>query len=185
MHTIKIESIMVPLKDYATVSENATMQDAVVALEKAQAEFDQRRYRHRAVLVYNDAHKIVGKVSQLDLLKALEPKYDEILDLEQLSHTGYSLDYIKSMTRLDLWNKPLDDICRKAAQRRVKEFMYTPEEGEYIDAGAELNEAVHRLIIGKHHSLLVTKGGEIVGVVRLTDVFKLVSERVKACELNG
>jgi CBS domain-containing protein len=184
MQTIHVKEVMVPLKDYATVSENATMYDAVLALEKAQADFDQSRYRHRAVLVYNDTQKIVGKVSQLDLIKALEPKYKEILDLEALARTGYSLDYIQSMTKLDLWNKPLDDICRRAAGRLVKDFMYTPEEGEYIDEGAELNEAVHRLIIGKHHSLLVTRNAEIVGVLRLTDIFKLVSEHVKACQLG-
>jgi CBS domain-containing protein len=181
MQSIKIKEVMVALHDYATVSENATMFDAVLALEKAQAEFDQSSYRHRAILVYNDQKKIVGKVSQLDLLKALEPEYDKILDIKALSRTGYSLDYIKSLYKPGLWSEPLNEICRKAASVQVKNFMYTPQEGEYIPEDAELNEAVHRLIVGKHHSLLVTRGEDIVGVLRLTDVFKLVCQRIKAC----
>jgi CBS domain-containing protein len=183
MKNIQVKEVMVPLKDYATVSENATLYDAVLALEAAQAEFDQSRYRHRAILVFNDENKIVGKISQLDLLKALEPKYSKILDTQALSRTGYSLDYIESLSKSGLWSKPLDDICRKAAVQEVKSFMYTPKEGEFIREDAELNEAVHRLIVGQHHSLLVTKGNDIVGVLRLTDVFKLVCENVKACKL--
>ncbi len=34
-----------------------------------------------------------------------------------------------------------------------------------------MNNAVHKLIIGKHHSLLVTQRGKIAGVLRLSDVF--------------
>jgi CBS domain-containing protein len=181
MQTIKVKEVMVPIQDYATVSESATIFDAVLALEKAQAEFDQSRYRHRAILVFNDKKKIVGKISQLDLLKALEPKYGKMLDAKALSRTGYSADYIESFSYKGFWTKPLDDICRKSSGMEVGSFMYTPKEGEYIREDAELNEAVHKLIIGKHHSLLVTRGEDIVGVLRLTDVFKLVCERIKAC----
>ena len=184
MQTMLVREMMVPLESYATVSESATMFDAVVALDKAQAEFDQSRYRHRAVLVYDDRKNIVGKVSQLDLLKALEPKFEKILNTGALSRTGYTLDYFQSISRHGLWRKPLDDLCRKAADLRVKDFMYAPEAGEFIQEDADLNEAVHRLVVGQHHSLLVTrgKGEEIVGVLRLTDVFKLVTERIKACK---
>ncbi len=182
MKSIQVKEMMVPLKDYATVYENATLYDAVLALEAAQAEFDQSRYRHRAILVFNSKNKIVGKISQLDLLKALEPKYDKILNTSALSRTGYSLDYIESLSKSGLWSKPLDDICRKAASQEVKNFMYTPSKDEFVREDAELNEAVHRLIVGQHHSLLVTRDGDIVGVLRLTDVFKMVCERVKACK---
>ncbi len=173
---------MVPLKDYATVSEDASMFDAVVALEKAHREFDQSRYRHRAILVFDDRNAIVGKVSQLDLLKALEPKFDKVLDTDALSRTGISLDYLESLSRKGLSGKPLDDLCRKAIDLSVKDFMYAPRAGEFIEEDADLDEAVRRLVSGKHHSLLVTRDKEIVGVLRLTDVFKLVSERILACK---
>jgi len=176
-----VREMMVPLKDYATVSENATMFDAVVALEKAQCEFDQSRYRHRAVLVFDDQKTIVGKISQLDLLKALEPKFDKVLDTGALSRTGFSLDYLESLSRQGLSGEPLDDLCRKAVDLSVKDFMYAPRKGEFIEEDANLNEAVRRLVGGQHHSLLVTREKEIVGVLRLTDVFKLVSERILAC----
>ena len=44
---------MVPLDEYATVSDSATLYDAVLALEEAQEKFDNRPYKHRAILVFN------------------------------------------------------------------------------------------------------------------------------------
>jgi CBS domain-containing protein len=183
MKSIKVSEVMVPIEEYATVSENATMYDAVLALEKAQAEYDKSHYHHRALLVYNAQNKIVGKVSQLDLLMALEPKYSKMMDVKALSRTGYSLDYVETLSRSSLWSKPLNDICRKAGTMQVKNFMYRPDDGEYIKEDVELNAAVHQLIIGKHQSLLVTRDQNIVGILRLTDVFKLVCDRIKACTM--
>ena len=40
MKTQTIKNLMVPLSEYATVPLDATLLDAVVALEKAQAAFD-------------------------------------------------------------------------------------------------------------------------------------------------
>jgi predicted transcriptional regulator len=52
-------------------------------------------------------------------------------------------------------------------------------EGEKIVADAKLGAALHNFIIGRHQSLLVTKESEIIGILRLVDVFKLLCEKVK------
>lgn len=182
MKTVQVKDTMVPLEDYATVSEDATLYDALLALEKAQEEFDKSRYRHRAVLVYDKQKKIVGKISQLDLLMALEPNY-RIVDFEKLSHFGYSLDYLQSIAKTSFWDKPLKNICKKAATLIVKDFMHTPRQGEYINEDANLDQAIHQLITQKALSLLVTRGEDIVGILRLADVFVFVSNNIKACNL--
>ena len=48
-----VKDLMVPLSEYATVTEGSTLFEAVMALEKAQEEFDSNhsKYHHRAVLV--------------------------------------------------------------------------------------------------------------------------------------
>jgi CBS domain-containing protein len=182
MKTVQVKDVMVALEDYATVSENATLYEAVLALEKAQEEFDQSRYRHRAILVYDDKQKIVGKISQLDLLMALEPNY-KIVDFEKLSHFGYSIDYLQSVAKTSFWDKPLKNICKKAATLIVKDFMHTPSQGEYIKEDANLDQAIHQLITQKALSLLVTRQEDIVGILRLADVFVFVSKNIKACEI--
>lgn len=47
----------------------------MIELEKSQKRFDDERYRHRAILVLDNSGNVVGKLSQLDVLKALEPRY--------------------------------------------------------------------------------------------------------------
>jgi CBS domain-containing protein len=184
MKTVQVKDMMVALKDYATVSEDATLHDAVLALEEAQKSYERKHspYLHRGVLVYDSNNKIVGKIGQLDILMALEPSY-RILDLQKLSRFGYSLDYLQSFAKSGLWDKPLRDICRKAATLTVKDFMCTPDQGEYIKADANLDEAIHQLLIGKHNSLLVTRDKDIVGILRLTDVFAFVCNNIKECQI--
>lgn len=184
MKSYTVKDLMVPLDEYATVSEEATLMEAVEALERAQQAFNQKRYKHRAVLVLDGKGRVVGKLSQHDLLKALEPNYEK-MEKEwkvKLSRFGVGDLYIKNAVReFDLWQKPLQDLCGRATGVRAKDAMYTPGEGEYVDAEATMDEAVHRLIGGRHHSLLVTRGGAIVGVLRLTDVFETVNREMKEC----
>jgi CBS domain-containing protein len=184
MKSLTVSDLMIPLSEYATVSEDATLCDAILALEKAQEEFDQTRYRHRAILVYNQQKKIVGKISQIDALKALEPKYQELLKDSSAQHFGFSNKYIQGMLdQFSLWASPMADICTNAADRKVADFMHTPTEGEYVRQDASLDVAIHQLIIGQHQSLLVTdKAGEIVGILRLTDVFAAVFHKLKECK---
>jgi CBS domain-containing protein len=181
MKTLTVKELMVPLSEYATVSEDATLIDAVVALEKAQKEFDQTRYRHRAILVLDKNNHIVGKLSQHDVIKALEPNYRKVEELKSMDRFGLSPELLKSMLeQYRLWDRPLESICQTAANQKVKEIMYSPSEREYIAEDASMDEAIHRLVIGQHQSLLVTRGPDISGILRLTDVFVLVSRTMKA-----
>jgi CBS domain-containing protein len=179
-----VKDIMVPIAEYATVSMDATLFDAVSALEEAQRCFSSDRYKHRAILVYDGSGKIVGKLSQMDVIRSLEAGYDKMGELKAVSHSGFSQDLIRSMMKkYDLWQSPLEDICKKAFRIKVKEIMYTPGQGEYVDQDATLNEAIHQLIMGRHQSLLVTSGRDIVGVLRLTDVFCQVTDMMKSCKV--
>ncbi len=184
MQSILVKDLMVPLEDYVTVSEDATLYEAVRALKEAQDKFDHTLYSHRAVLVYGSEGKIVGKLSQLDVLKSLEPKYEDVFNPERMDRFGVNQEYIRKMIRdLGLLKPPLDDICRIAAAVKVKNIMYKPTEGEYVSENATLGEAVLLLVVGHHQSLLVTRGKEIVGIIRLTDVFKKISDLIESCEI--
>lgn len=172
---------MVPLAQYATVSEDATLVEAVRTLEQAQRTFDQERYRHQAVLVLNKDGRLVGKLSQHDVLRALEPNYRSVGGLDSVSRFGLSPQYLESIARkFGLWSAPLEGLCRSAAGLRVKEIMHAPDEGEYKEEDAPVTRALHRLVMGCHHSLLVTnEQHEIVGVLGLTDVFSLVCQTLQ------
>lgn len=184
MEAIKVKDLMAPLDKYVCVSEDATLYEAVVALEEAQKKDSPKGHPHRAVLICEKDNNVIGKLSYLDVLRSLEPRYSEMSDLKRVAGFGLSAEFMKSMMdRHELWKAPLDDLCRKAAQVKLKSIVAAPLEGEFVDQDANLNRAVHQLIMGHHQSLLVTSGERIVGVLRLSDVFKEVTESVKACKI--
>jgi len=188
MRSYQVKDLMVPLSEYATVPQSATLLYAIDSLRKAQAAFGQDRYRHRAILVFNDNNHFVGKLSQHDLIAALEPNYKEMkssMNHGSMHRLGLSDGFAKStLEQYHLWEKALENLCEKAIHLKVKDIMYTPEMGEFVNASTTLDEAIHRLIVGRHHSLLVTSdhdAQEIVGVLRIVDVFELVCDAMHEC----
>ena len=184
MKSYTVKDLMVPLSEYATVSEDATLYEAVISLEEAQEKFEDKhtRYRHRAILILDKGGQVIGKVSQLDALKALEPKYQDMLDGEESHKLGISKQFMQSVLKdFNLFASPLDDICRKAGEQNVKLFMSTLTEGEYVAEDASLDIAIHQFVMGQHQSLLVTRDKKIVGILRLTDVFAAVFHKMKEC----
>ena len=181
MQNITVKDLMIPLDEYATVRDDASLYEAVKALEKAQKDFNRERYLylHRAILVYDKNKKIIGKISQMDVLKALEPRYRDIGDFDAISRAGLSVEFVKSiMDHYDLYQRSFAEMCRAASDLRVKDIMYTPGSDEYVEENESLGNAIHHLIMGHHQSLLVTRDKDIVGILRLTDVFNEIFQRM-------
>lgn len=180
MKTIKVKELMVPLKKYATVSKEATLREAILALEKAQMTLDPSRHKHRAVLVLDEDSKVVSKITMKDILVAIEPNYGKVEGMDVLQRCGYSPDLIRDMIEIKaLWVEPLQLICSRAAGLKLSSFIQAPAEDEYIDENATLGEATHRLVVCPYLSLLVTGGEEVVGILRLSDVFSKICEMIK------
>lgn len=187
MQEFQVSEVMVPLSEYATVPKGATLYEAVLALEAAQEQFEDKhtRYRHRAILVLNKKGNVLGKVSQMDVLRALEPRNDDTGQIDAVSQFGFSPSFVQSVRKQHrLKSSPLTELCHKASQMRVEDVMQTPSEGEYIDEGASLDIAILQLTLGQHLALLVTRGKEIVGILRLSDAFAAVFHTMKECELT-
>lgn len=185
MEITTVEEFMVPVEEYATVTDDATLYDAVKALEKAHEKIDRKHchYLHRAILVIGKNGRVLGKISQLDVLRALEPKYKEVGEIRYASRKGFNLnvDFMKSiMKKFDLCNKPFTDMCNQASDLKVTEFMHHPYEGEYVEVNTSLCEALHMFVMGNRQSLLVTKDDKIAGILRLTDIFKTVFQTMES-----
>jgi CBS domain-containing protein len=182
MKTILIKDIMIPLSEYATVQEEDTLKTAIKTLQKTQAHNDPNSYKHRAVLVFDKNKNIVGKISPLDVLRSLEPKYCQIGHPEKMSQMGLSRfglsnDFLSSMMeQYCLWEESLETLVKIASKLKAKDIMYSLEEGEFVDETATISHAIHQLILGHHQSLLVSKDNKVIGILRLSDVFKLVCD---------
>lgn len=183
MKNYVVKDLMVPISEYATVPEKATLFEAVLALEKAQEQFQQSRYSHRAVLIMDKNNRVLGKLSQMDFLCALEPSDANLEQIRNFKRFGFTRkavalqqeEYLKS-------SPPILDVYSKAAKLKVTDFMQRPTEGEYVDENASIDMALHQLTAGSNLSLLVTRKTDIVGVLRLADVFAAVFHAMKESE---
>jgi CBS domain-containing protein len=170
MDTMRVKDLMIPLGSYAVISVGSTLEEAVEALERSQQNLPAGRLPHRAVLVRDDSGKIVGKIGQFALLKALEPKYNVLGDLETVRRPGVDSQVLSAMMEhLQLFENSLSDHCRYASKLKVEEVM-TPVSAA-ISEDASLAEAIHRIVVWQTMSILVARGAEIVGVLRLSDLF--------------
>lgn len=182
MKSIKVHDLAIPLSEYATVSEEDTLHIAVQALEQAQNRFRQNRYGHQTVLVEDRLGFIVAKLSQLDLILALESGYRKRGLIDPSRRPTLARHYGPTeLERLNLWQKPLAELCRKGREVRLIDIMQPPQRGEYIGFDATLGEAIHRMALGRYRSLLVTQWGKIIGVLRLCDVFERIHQTLKQC----
>ena len=184
MQSIKVEELMVPLAEYATVSQDASLNEAVLALEKAQQHVEADREKHQTVLALDSNGHVVGNIDQWTVLWAIEPRYKQIGDIRETSRYGFSPEFLRSMVEsVGLWQKPLENLCRKAAEINVKEIMQGHTATEFIQENSSLDQALHQMVMSRHASLLVKKGDTVVGVLRQSDIFKEICDRMKACKV--
>lgn len=175
---------MIPISEYETISMETNLYEAALALDSVQKAYEQDAQRHNILLISDEKGEIVGKISQLDVLRALEPKGKQIGGSETLSRFGVSFQYLKPMlNQCGFWDRPLLDICRAAKRLKVKTLVCAPVEGEYVPEKASLAEAIHQLALEHHQSLLVTREGKIVGILKQRDLFKEVLKTLAVCEL--
>ncbi len=179
MNKTIVRELMVPLDDYAVVPDTATLLDAVKALDRAQERLPAGRQPHRAVLVADKSGAIVGKIGQLGFLKGLEPKYNMLGDLDTLARAGVSDILVSTMRdHFRYFEDTFSDICQRGAVIPVRDVMHAVREG--IDESATLSEALHQLVMWQQLSLLVTRGGRVTGLIRLSDLFDEVARQMKA-----
>lgn len=183
MKAKKVSELMIPLSDYATVSETDNLGAAIKVLKQAQAD-PKFKHKHRAVLVYDADNHVTGKLSFRDILKALEPKYRHFQNPEHacnvdLSRFGLDSAFLNSLVdHLGLWDESMEELVKNASKQKVKDIMYTPSKGEYVNHDTPLAEAIHQFILGCHQALLVLEENKVVGILRLAELFDDVCEHI-------
>ena len=129
MYTKLVKDIMIPVADYPTIHQDATLKEAIKILREAQKDAPRPVQRFRAVLALNDDNKIVGKVCYLSFLRALEPKYYSVFDLDKLTRASLSSNFVDSLfEQFSLWDDDSFDLCKIAETVKVKEIMNPVEE---------------------------------------------------------
>lgn len=165
-----VKNIMLVLSEYAVVPLDATLRDALLALQDAQSKVPEGRHPHRAVLVKDGKGRIVGKLGHLAFLRALVSEQVAFCDREILERAGVSADMQSASEHMfDLLGEDLFDLSERVRSVRIRDAYWA------MNASVEENESYYDAIKAflKHQtlSLLVTRKGETIGVLRLCDLF--------------
>ncbi len=178
MEETRVRDVMLLLDEYATVSSRATIQEALLALSKAQLGLTYDRHHHRAILVLDDAGRVVGKLTHMAVLISLGGTSLGTDDIESLRRVNLSDEFIDSVIGGSRPARPaLSRLCEQAARIRVSDAMVLVN--ATIDEEASLSEAVSEMVEAGAESMIVTRNHEVVGVLRLSDVFEEVADLIR------
>lgn len=180
----RVKDIMLSLSDYAVVGEDETILDALRELQASQERLPPDRQPHRAILVKDKRGVIVGKLHHFAFLRALVPERKAMGEAAIMDRAGVSDDLRdSSMKMLDFLTADLVNVCERAKSVTVRDVYTTTTIS--IDENAPLAEAISRFLRHQTLSLLVTRGGKTVGILRLSDLFDELARQIMQGDCAG
>jgi len=185
MEKMKVRELMRPVVEFPRISSQIALGEAVEALEKAQEDFSSGRTSQRILMVHDEAGKIVGKISPMDVVQGLEPNYDKIDSLKNISHYHLGESTLEAMKeQFRLWQEPLADLCKKAYAVKIENFVKLPTPDHMVNAEDKMANALHLFVLGRHDSLFVRDGEEITGLIRFSDVYGKIAQTMRKCPVE-
>jgi len=178
---ILTKKLMIPIANYVTVKKEDRLVDVLAALEKKRQ--SEQGHAHRDAIVVDDKGLFIGKVTMIDIFRALEPNFHKVQKARQ-EQTLTDAFVRKAVQELNLWLEPVEDVCARGGNVTVADAMHVPEKSEYIQETDTLEKALSLYVMGVHQPLIVKNGDTVTGVVRFGDIFEVVRERLLKCGLS-
>lgn len=182
MEEMKVRELMRPVDEFPRISSDATFMEAVLALEHADENYKAGKAPERILLAYNESGDIVGKLSPIDVVKALEPSYPES---DQIKAGRYShlvrTHLATAKEELRLWHKPFTELWERSNSVKINDFIKMPTQ-QMVNVNDKIEAAFHLFMVGRHGSLFVQDKGKIVGLILFSDVYKKIREKIRSCD---
>jgi DNA-binding response OmpR family regulator len=160
----KAKDIMIPLEEYTTIEEDATIRDGIEALKKSFEVFASTsrimETGHRSILVFDRKGDISGILSIMDLIIAIRPAYLSAPKPSMADSLQYSTMF---------WSGLFTIQAKVLLKKKVKDIMSDPP--MTVDEDANLMEVADILYTRNARRLGVIRKGKIVGIVREQEIF--------------
>ncbi len=180
MKNILVREVMIPVSDYVTIKEENTLFEIFQILEKHKEET--ANHAHRDAIVINNDGNFIGKVTMIDVFRALEPNYKRLI--KNYTASTLTKEYvIEAVKDFNLWLEPMSDLCKRGRGIKVSEIMYVPGKHEFIQEDESLEKALHEYVMDIHQPLIVKKKDKVTGILRFGDLYEVIRKRLLSCEL--
>jgi CBS domain containing-hemolysin-like protein len=179
MKKIFVKDLMIPISNYVAVKKTDTLVDVLQALESSR-QADQ--HAHRDAIVVDENGTFLGKVTMIDIFRALEPNYKK---LAGGSGTLTNAFVMKAVKEFNLWTEPEQTICDRGSKKTVAEVMHAPQSVEFLQENDTLEKALNLYVMEVHQPLIVKNGETVTGVLRFGDMFEIVRKSLLGCNIDG
>lgn len=149
-----VKELIIALSDYPHMPYWGTLREAIAQLNIAY------ETGHHTVLVFDESYKLMGMLSQKDILRGLVPKFAE--------------HYTQGVPIF--WDDLLTTGSAQRLEKPIQDFM--SKMTVTVDGGDSVLKAAHILLQEKLYLLPVEENGKIVGVVRMGDLFQEITNAV-------
>jgi CBS domain-containing protein len=160
----KVKDLMIPLEDYPHIPYWFTLRQAMAIVREAAIKFE-GSFEPRAVLVFDEKYQLLGMLTLRDIIRGLEPRF---------MHETALVKADPNLTVLmgDLFGPGM----REASQKPVSEVMSPIK---VTVQGSDLLAKAIFIMIKENVGLMpVIQDGKVAGMIRLSDLFKEISDMV-------
>ncbi len=159
----KVKDLMIPLEDYPHIPYWFTLRQAMAIVREAAIKFE--GFMPRSVLVFDEKYRLMGLLTLRDIIKGLESRFLKNTDM-------IKADPSLAILIRDLFGPGL----KEASQRPVSEVMSPIK--VTVNAEDTLAKALFLMIKENVGMMPVLRENKVAGMIRLSDLFKLISDFV-------
>ncbi len=179
MKNILAKDVMIPVSNYVTIKEDSSLFDLFQILEEKKTTSS---HAHRDAIVVDAAGDFKGKITMIDIFKALEPSYNRLFK-NYRDGTLTKESVLNAAKDIGLWLEPMKNVCERGRGITVAEVMHVPDDADFIQEEDSLEKALHEYVMGIHQPLIVKNGDQVTGILRFGDLFEIVRKQMLACPI--
>jgi CBS domain-containing protein len=183
----RVRDIMVPIQEYEKIDVDARLCDALAILKKNYQEEKAggkwKGHIHKTIFVTDSSKKIVGKVDVYDLIRGLVPDNAKGPVPTRAYYTFLTsrarevIEDVREFQEQFQWlGTPFLELVRQVAHKGVREIMSPVK--PLLDENDTINKALYVMFKENVRQPLVTRNGEISGVITFIYIFDELLEIV-------
>ncbi|MCX5891689.1 MAG: CBS domain-containing protein [Deltaproteobacteria bacterium] len=160
----KVKDLMIPLEDYPHIPYWFSLRQAMAIVREAAIKFE-GSFEPRAVLVFDEKYQLMGILTLRDVIKGLEPRF---LHETALVKADPSLTVMIG----DLFGPGLKEASQKPVSEVMSPIKVT------IQGNDPIVKAIFLMIKENVGLMPVIQDNKVAGMIRLSDLFKVISDLV-------
>jgi predicted transcriptional regulator len=158
-----VRDVLIPIEQYPHLNENKSLHDAIKVVQSF-TEGKSDRLKYAELLVVSDACHVVGKVTIVDILYGMAPRLAMAKRVEKFEGKGSSFPNLAILLE-DTFLKE----CSMQLLHPIKNFM--KDVGEHVKVDTSMLKALMIMLNSQEYNLPVVDGDQIIGVIRLEEIF--------------